>query len=130
MDYLVKQRDNTVKIVTGREKQYPDAKKAILSYKRLGGDEVCSLLDVTLQTGRFHQIRAQLSGAGHPILGDRKYGTEVSQKLSGEKGIRWVALFAYELCVCHPTTGKEMKWTAHSGNPAFADLPFRNNEIT
>lgn len=124
VDYLVKQRDNTVQIVTGREKQYPDAKRAVLSYKLIGGDEECSLLDVTLQTGRFHQIRAQLSGAGYPILGDRKYGTEFSQKRSVVKGIRWIALFAYELCVCHPVTGKEMKWTAHSGNPAFANLPF------
>jgi len=52
----------------------PEGKPARLGYRRLatGGDH--SLLEVTLMTGRKHQIRAQLAADGHPLLGDPRYG--------------------------------------------------------
>lgn len=48
----------------------PGAKKAILHYRIIGPD----LLEITLHTGRYHQIRAQLAAIGSPIVGDAKYG--------------------------------------------------------
>lgn len=47
---------------------------AILHYQVVKSNEKFSLLKIKLETGRFHQIRAQLSNIGHPIAGDVKYG--------------------------------------------------------
>ncbi len=71
-------------------------KEARLSYRTLAQSDGCSLLEVILETGRTHQIRAQLSHAGHPLLGDGKYG-------SREKGCT-TALWATRLGVIHPMT--------------------------
>jgi len=58
------------------------AKKAELSYKVLSAIENQYLLEIKPKTGRFHQIRAQLSHIGCPIIGDEKYGSTVPyQKL-------------------------------------------------
>ena len=51
-----------------------DSKKAELFYKVLASNNKFSLLEIKIKTGRFHQIRAQLSSIGHSILGDIKYG--------------------------------------------------------
>ena len=52
----------------------PGAKEAVLSLKELRRDGDHSLLAITLETGRYHQIRAQLAFEGMPIVGDKKYG--------------------------------------------------------
>ena len=75
-------------------------KEARLSYRVIAQNGECSLVEVTLETGRTHQIRAQFSHAGHPLLGDGKYG-------SRKKGCT-TALWASKLCVTHPQTGKEI----------------------
>ena len=49
------------------------AKRAVLSYRVLASSGELSLLEVIPQTGRHHQIRLQLSAAGHPVAGDLKY---------------------------------------------------------
>lgn len=54
----------------------PDAKKAILHYKVLRSKTDQALLEVELITGRYHQIRVQLSALGCPIKGDLKYGAQ------------------------------------------------------
>ena len=69
-----------------------------------------SLVKVSLNTGRFHQIRAQFSAIGHPLLGDLKYGTEESKQLSAAMGIKMVALCAGYLKIIHPVTKKEMEF--------------------
>ncbi|MGO8748862.1 MAG: RluA family pseudouridine synthase [Thermoguttaceae bacterium] len=53
----------------------PGAKEARLKYRRLKTYADSSLLEVALETGRKHQIRVQLQKLGHPIVGDRKYGS-------------------------------------------------------
>ena len=133
--------------MTGRQQQYPEAKKAVLCYTVLrgasaarSGEEMVQgtevfrdslegkissvpahveMLDVCIETGRFHQIRAQLAHAGFPLLGDAKYGTEESMVYSRELGIRNVALCAYRIRFRHPVTGKEMDFRIQPGNPAF-----------
>lgn len=98
------------------------AKKAVLTYMKKAETEELTLLAVQIETGRFHQIRAQLSHAGFPILGDEKYGSEESKELSREKKIRFTALCAASLSFRHPVTGKIMAFTQAPQNPAFAEF--------
>jgi 23S rRNA pseudouridine1911/1915/1917 synthase len=80
----------------------PDTKKAELSYIVTETFAHGSLLEVTLKTGRFHQIRAQLAFIGHPILGDVKYGAP--HPLPGQQ----IALYAWKLVVQHPISKEEI----------------------
>lgn len=98
------------------------AKKAVLTYTKKAEIEELTLLAVQIETGRFHQIRAQLSHAGFPILGDERYGSEESKELSREKKIRFTALCAVSLSFRHPVTGKVMAFTQAPQNPAFAEF--------
>ncbi len=59
-------------------------KEAVLYYEVITSNQKYSLLKIKIDTGKFHQIRAQLSAAGFPILGDVKYG---GQKWEDEKSI-------------------------------------------
>jgi len=88
----------------------PNAREAVLVYKRKGaalregpgGTRHLALLEVQLITGRSHQIRAQLSDAGFPIVGDRKYGPD-DNFYRGE-----ICLEAFSLSFFHPVTGEKM----------------------
>ena len=126
VDYLAKEKGmavvkNAVDAQTGKAAD-PQAKKAVLTYTKKAETEKFTLLAVQIETGRFHQIRAQLSHAGFPILGDEKYGSEESKELSREKKIRFTALCAASLSFRHPVTGKFMAFTQAPQNPAFADF--------
>jgi 23S rRNA pseudouridine1911/1915/1917 synthase len=75
----------------------PASRLALLSFERLDTGRTTSLIGVTLETGRRHQIRLQLAHAGHPIVGDRRYGA--AQALPEGR----IALLARELGFDHPT---------------------------
>lgn len=76
---------------------------AITTYEVLATNKKLSLLDVAISTGRMHQIRAQLSYAGYPILGDGKYGnTVVNRKFK----TKIQQLFAYRLEFCFSAKSK------------------------
>lgn len=108
-DRLVKDmRINCSKVVTSGDINFKDSKEAILFYRELEPGE----LEVKLVTGRHHQIRVQLAHAGHPILGDRKYGTAQSEEESKAKGIKELALCAYSLSFKHPNTNEKLFFTA------------------
>lgn len=101
-------------------------KRATLQYKlretkEMAGVEV-ALLEIKLETGRFHQIRVQLSHAGYPILGDAKYGSEKCKEVSMQAGIRNTALCAYRLRFIHPTSKKEMVYTVEPMGEAFKNF--------
>ena len=64
----------------------------------------CTLVRITLRTGRHHQIRVQMAAAGAPLLGDAKYNPVAVQ--NGTQ----LALCAYRLCFSHPVTGKQMEF--------------------
>lgn len=83
----------------------PQAREARLSYRRLAVVAGNSLVEVELETGRKHQIRLQLSHGGHPIIGDRKYGSR--QPFSAG-----IALHARRLVISHPTTAARLEFEA------------------
>lgn len=118
VDYLAKEKGMAVV----KDAADVQAKKAVLTYMKKAETEKVTLLAVQIETGRFHQIRAQLSHAGFPILGDEKYGSEESKELSREKKIRFTALCAASLSFRHPVTGKVMAFTQAPQNPAFEEL--------
>lgn len=108
VDYLIKE-GNIGRIGKPEEK---DAKQAILQYKVVRGlDQECALVDIHIETGRFHQIRLQMAHAGHPILGDLKYGSQHSIELSWKHQVKNVALYAYRIELHHPMTGKKLNFT-------------------
>ena len=96
-----------------------DFKRAELSYKPVACRDGFTLLDVEIGTGRFHQIRAQLSHLGFPILGDLKYGSEESKKISSEKGIKSVALCADRLEFTDISSHSVKKFDILPQNTAF-----------
>ncbi len=65
---------NVSKIIPGKSKRNPDAKKAVLDYEFIGGMDAVHLTKIMLKTGRSHQIRVQLASIGCSIIGDLKYG--------------------------------------------------------
>lgn len=123
LDYLLKQQGRALVLNEGQSIP-KEAKRAVLRYKvekrRESAAGEIALLRVWLETGRFHQIRAQLSYAGFPILGDSKYGNEASGQAAGMLGIKHTALCACRLLFCHPVNGKEMEYTVNPENPAFS----------
>lgn len=84
------------------------AKEARLTYKKLGDADTprgrYSLLLIRLETGRFHQIRAQLASKKLPLVGDGKYGSKDNRCKT--------ALFACTLEFYHPITGEFMSFHA------------------
>lgn len=78
-------------------------KTAITSYRVLGRGHDTTLLELSLGTGRRRQIRVQLAGIGHPIVGDREHG--------GPAGpFRRLCLHAARLGFVHPASGKPMRF--------------------
>ena len=73
-----------------RDEPFPEARTAITEYRTLAVRDGLSLCECHLITGRTHQIRAQMAHAGHPLLGDGKYG-------KGGDARHYQALFSYKL---------------------------------
>ena len=123
-DILIKDgRTNTSRVIKPGSREASQGKKAKLFYQVLEektvDEEIYSLVEIKLFTGRHHQIRLQMSNAGHPILGDTKYGTPESAGLSSrlERGLK---LCAYRLTFIHPGTKKEMTFTASAEPWSFS----------
>ena len=84
----------------------PGAQRAItlVRVSRLVGD--FSLLEVTIKTGRTHQIRVHLASQGYPIVGDDKYGDFTLNKRLAAQGLKRMFLHAWRLQFIHPSLGK------------------------
>ena len=81
------------------------AKTCQTNYVTLASKNGLSLVECELITGRTHQIRAQFAHAGHPLLGDGKYG-----KLNKKYDRNYQALYSYKLTFVHPVTKKIMEF--------------------
>ena len=90
--FLVK--DEARKQVFVHDRPVPGGKTAVTLYRVLEQRQGLSLVECKLVTGRTHQIRAQFAAAGHPLLGDGKYGSERENRKYGRHG---QALYSYRL---------------------------------
>ena len=112
VDWLVHdERHRHVRIASPTQ---PGAKEAHLRYRRLSLVGGVWLVEVELQTGRKHQIRVQFAHHGHPIVGDRKYG-------SGRSFAAGIALHARRLSIAHPVLGEPLCFQAPLPRP-WADF--------
>ena len=100
-DYLAKGADGMVRVAAPGD---PGAKEARLTYKPAAWAEGLTLVEVSLETGRSHQIRVQLSNAGFPLRGDNRYG-------GGAPG-QQLALWSHRLTIPHPTRPERLTFVS------------------
>jgi 23S rRNA pseudouridine1911/1915/1917 synthase len=106
-----KQSDTIVTWLTENEKSLKihssnvdnGGQQAITNYKCIKANDRYSLLEIELETGRKNQIRVHMQGIGHPIVGDKKYG-------SADVSLGRVGLHARILAFIHPDTRKEVRF--------------------
>ncbi len=107
----------------------PGARLAVTRYRTLQYKGGLSLLECALLTGRTHQIRAQLAAAGHPLLGDGKYGTDkATASLPGQALCSWRLRFSFktDAGALSYLNGMEFK----TGTPDFVEKNFGNLKNT
>lgn len=94
---------NTVRVF---DREVTGSKKAKLRYRSVMSssyeDSDITLVEVELETGRSHQIRAQFAHAGHPLLGDRRYGRE--------DRVKDIALQSFVIGFFHPVSGEYLEF--------------------
>lgn len=94
---------NPFKVVSVRASDA--TRHAVTHYRVLATSQWRSLVELTLETGRRHQIRVQLAEAGCPIVGDKKYGA-VSDPA------KRLGLHSCSLRIPHPTSGQELRFAS------------------
>ncbi len=99
--HLIERKDLRMQSVDA----HPDAKLAVTHYRTIAATDQYSMLEVRLETGRKNQIRAHLSEAGHPVVGDQLYGSTTNP-------LGRLGLHAKLLGFRHPVSGKKMVFTA------------------
>ncbi len=102
-DLLFFDRARVKSFIVGKERK--GVKKAVLEYTVLSERDGLSLVSIRLHTGRTHQIRAQFSSRGLPLVGDRRYGAPKSE-------FQGVALLSRTLTFPHPNTRQMLTFTA------------------
>ncbi len=112
--YLVRDREKNKSFAYPQEVK--NSKKGELLYRLVGHSRSYWFLEITLLTGRHHQIRAQLAAIGCPIRGDLKYGYPRSDPGGG------IHLHARELVFVHPVRKNEIRVVADPPEDALWDL--------
>ncbi len=111
--YLLSDGERRVKVTTQDD---PDGMRSITMVKVAQRLQGCTLLEVTIKTGRTHQIRVHLASHGHPIAGDDKYGDFEWNKALHKQGLKRMFLHAWRLQFNHPASGERVALQA--------DLPY------
>jgi len=104
--YLLPDGERRVKVVA---KDDPDGMRSVTLVKvrqRLPG---YTLLEVTIKTGRTHQIRVHVASQGHAIAGDDKYGDFELNKTLQKQGLKRMFLHAWRLQFTHPASGERVE---------------------
>ncbi|WP_367067904.1 RluA family pseudouridine synthase [Oryzisolibacter sp. LB2S] len=118
--YLQADGERRVRVTTQDD---PDGMRSItlvrvreqIPARALQGLPAMSLLEVTIKTGRTHQIRVHLASQGHPIVGDDKYGDFDLNRRLPKQGLRRMFLHAWRLQFDHPHSGERL--TLHAELP-------------
>lgn len=112
-DLLYYDRQKNKSYVVKKERK--GVKKAVLSFEVLKAftlnDTTYSLLKISLETGRTHQIRVQFASRGFPLCGDRRYGSK--------ENFNNISLWAHTLSFIHPKTNKLITYTAEPNEEFF-----------
>lgn len=87
-------------------------KDAITHFNVIERFEDCTLLDVTIETGRTHQIRVHLNFIGHPVVGDVLYGNKVSARIAESLELKRQFLHANTLGFAMPGSGEDREFQA------------------
>jgi len=103
--YLLPDGERRVKVTTPDD---PDGMRSITLVKVAQRLQGCTLLEVTIKTGRTHQIRVHLASNGHPIAGDDKYGDFDWNKVLQKQGLKRMFLHAWRLQFNHPASGERV----------------------
>ena len=111
--YLLPDGERRVK-VTGKDD--PDGMRSITLVKVAQRLQGCTLLEVTIKTGRTHQIRVHLASNGHPIAGDDKYGDFEWNKVLQKQGLKRMFLHAWRLQFNHPASSERVALQADLPN--------------
>jgi len=99
--FLAEDRELRVQVVADAA----HGKEAVTRYRVTASGRRFSLLEVTIETGRRHQVRVQLAAAGHPVVGDAMYAK------GREDPLGRLGLHAKRLAFAHPLTGRRMTFT-------------------
>ncbi len=92
------------KAIVGKEGD-PNAKHARLTYRTIKFLDHSTLISVELETGRYHQIRAQFGAIGHPVVGDRRYGAKTEESDA-------IRLHCAKLSFEHPVTKETLEFSS------------------
>jgi 23S rRNA pseudouridine1911/1915/1917 synthase len=115
-DYLRKIPDRPQVETVGQDD--PEGKLAVLRYRVLAHDDLCSWLEIEPETGRMHQIRIQAASRSHPVLGDELYGSpQPFGPPVDDLRQCWIALHARRLRFRHPKTQDIVVQTAPLPQP-------------
>ena len=104
--FLLPDGERRVRVTSNED---PDGMRSITLVKVAERWDACSLLEVTIKTGRTHQIRVHLASQGHAIAGDDKYGDFEWNKALQKQGLKRMFLHAWRLQFTHPATGKRVE---------------------
>ncbi|MCX7263361.1 MAG: RluA family pseudouridine synthase [Burkholderiales bacterium] len=104
--FLLPDGERRVRVTSNED---PDGMRSITLVKVAERWDTCTLLEVTIKTGRTHQIRVHLASQGHPIAGDDKYGDFEWNKALQKQGLKRMFLHAWRLQFTHPATGKRIE---------------------
>lgn len=115
-------KDEKKKQVSVYHKPIPGGKTAITDYKVLETRGELSLVEIGLETGRTHQIRATMADLGCPLLGDGKYGRGDVNRRYGETR---QALYAYKLTFDLPTDAGHLNYL-RGQSFTVENVPFRD----
>ena len=87
--------------------------EAVTHFAKLAGGNDATLLELSIETGRTHQIRRHLAAVGHPVVGDSRYGDFVfNRRARASMGLRRMFLHSSRLALQHPITGKRLAFSA------------------
>jgi 23S rRNA pseudouridine955/2504/2580 synthase len=92
-----------------KEQRGVNMQTALTHWRKLAGGPEATLLELTIETGRTHQIRRHLDAIGHPVVGDTKYGDFPFNRLAQRQwGLKRMFLHSARLSLSHPITKKRL----------------------